>query len=149
MTATHSESSKEERERLEEQADVLRERLISDIDDLTDRKRRVSALVETLTEGAKRYKTPLIAGGAAIAVLSLVVFVKQRASARRQERRRAWGHVAMQLLGVSPPPPKEPGFLHKSLTGLAPLARSLTWLVADGHVARAWSAAEGPGQPKR
>jgi hypothetical protein len=115
MTAPESDSPTVLRQRLEQEADAVRERLISGVDELTERTHRVEALVETVTDYTKRHKAPLIAAGVAITVLSTWAYFKHRATAKRRARLRLVSHVAMQLFGVQPPPPREPGIVRKSL----------------------------------
>jgi hypothetical protein len=154
MTAPKASTPTETRERLEQQADAVRERLISGIDELTDRSQRVEALVETVVDAAKRHKKPLIVAGVGITVLSLVAIFKHRATVKRRERRRTLGYLAMQLLGVSPPPPKEPGFMRKSIgtvgTMVASLAvKELQQRVLAGVGALAQQDDSESGPPKR
>lgn len=118
MTSRSPDSPRDLRERLEEEADATRERLISDIDELTDRAQRVKDVFETLTNGAKRHKAPLIAAGVGVTALSAVLFFRHRAAVKRHERWRMLEHVALGLVGVTPPPPPEPGFLRRSLSTL-------------------------------
>lgn len=118
MTSRSPDSPRDLRERLEEEADATRERLISDIDELGDRAQRVKDIFETLTNGAKRHKAPLIAAGVGITALSAVLFFRHRAAVKRQERWRLLEHVALGLVGVAPLPPPEPSFLRNSLSTL-------------------------------
>jgi hypothetical protein len=116
--------------------------LVSGIDELTTRTQQLEATYHEVLDYAKRHKLPIIAAGVGITALSVVGFFKYRAAAKREERRRLLGHLAMQLAGVSPPPPPEPGWIRKSLAHLGSMAAAAAVNEVQQRVLRA---VDGPG----
>lgn len=98
------------REELEGEADRVRERLASDIDELKRRGRRVADGAKAVRDQAQRH--PVVAIGIALGAVVAFGFVlrARHARKRRAERREALLGLAARLLGpayvVKPPEPR-------------------------------------------
>ena len=91
MTDASDESPTEARERLEQQADATRNRLLDDLDVLEARRTRAKRLFELAGDNIKRHKTLLI--GVAAGVLVAVGLIALR---RRRRSRQGPGYVLAQ-----------------------------------------------------
>ncbi len=98
MSASQQDSPTETREKLEQEAEAVRARLVSRIDAVKERGRHVSQVLDTAKAQAKRHAPALIAVAAAALVLTAVVAIRRRARARRNERRDAILYIAGSLL---------------------------------------------------
>jgi ElaB/YqjD/DUF883 family membrane-anchored ribosome-binding protein len=113
------------RQRLEQEAERVRARLASDIDELKTRGRQVAEPFERAAQGVEQVKETLrrhpgiavgIAAGAAVA-LGIVFFVR-RGRARRAQRRDAILGIAAKLLGpayVVEPAQEHPGVIKRGV----------------------------------
>jgi hypothetical protein len=84
MTDTSDESTRETRERLEDQADTTRARLLDHLDTLDDRRERAKRFLEHAGGNVKRHKTLLLGMGVGVLVaVALVAFVRRRNAKRK------------------------------------------------------------------
>ena len=100
MTTTIEESPGDLRERLEHEADAARERLMSRLDRLTERRDRVGRWLDAVATEAQRHRGALIGVGAAgIGVLGLLM-LRRRARLRREQQRDVLIGLAQRALPV-------------------------------------------------
>ena len=97
--STLPETPEETPEELQRRSAAVRERLLSHIDALKDRKNQLSDLAVAVKREAKRH-TPLLIGLGAVAVVALgVIAIRSRERRRRRERQDAILYAAARLLG--------------------------------------------------
>jgi hypothetical protein len=100
VTTTIDESPGDLRERLEHEADAARERLMSRLDRLTERRDRVGHWLEALATEAQRHRSALIGVGAAgIGVFGLLL-LRRRARLRREQQREVLIRLAQRAVPV-------------------------------------------------
>jgi hypothetical protein len=100
VTTTIEESPADLRERLEHEADAARERLMSRLDRLTERRDRVGRWLDAVATDAQRHRGALIGVGAAgIGVLGLLM-LRRRERLRREQQREVLIRLAQRALPV-------------------------------------------------
>jgi hypothetical protein len=100
VNTTTEESPGDLRERLEHEADAARERLISRLDRLTERRDRAAHWLDAFTSEAQRHRGALLGVGAAgIGVLGLLM-LRRRARLRREQQREVLICLAQRALPV-------------------------------------------------
>lgn len=100
MSTTTEESPGDLRERLEHEADAARERLMSRLDRLTERRNRAAHWLDAFTSQAQRHRGALIGVGVAgMGVLGLLM-LRRRARLRREQQREVLIGLAQRALPV-------------------------------------------------
>jgi hypothetical protein len=132
---------RQEREKLEREADAVRARLLRDVDALTDRGDRVMGFFRSLQRQARKHRVLLIGAGIGAAVF-VVVAVSRSSLRARRERRRNWIEQLLSQAAIeeSRTHPKPEGFVRKSLrragTELATVALSEVGRRGIAHLPR-------------
>lgn len=117
MNGSSEESPTETRERLEARANVVRSRLVSRLDALSDQRDRVSDVLSTVKEQAARHRGLLI--GISAGALLLVGFVAYRRRVRaRHDPRYVVAQLVARVLGpayVVEAAEQKPGLVGRTL----------------------------------